>query len=120
MSAQDTLFLLVKLAKGELLNQALSELAITILKQQQLTEALARYLPTDKELYPNHLEIASKSGCVRGIWHDAALIYHQDKPYYALVIFSHEASDKSYSWEQEGMMTIARLSRAIYQELFAL
>jgi len=60
--AADILGLLMGLARGDLLPPPETALALSILKQQQYTEALARYLPTDPELDTPHVEFASKSG----------------------------------------------------------
>jgi len=117
-TAADMLGVLVGLERGELLPQALRETALTILKQQQFTEALGRYLPTDAELSSDPVTVASKSGCLRGLWHDAALVYSKaSEPLYALVVMTEASQDRSYSWEQEGMMLIAKLSDHIYRQL---
>ena len=119
-TAADMLLLLLGLERGDLLPPAQSETALTILKQQQFTEALARYLPTDAELNSRPVTVASKSGCLRGLWHDAALVCDQHaQPLYALIIMTENAQDQSYSWEQEGMMLIAKLSAYIYRHLIA-
>ncbi len=113
--AADILGLLLRLEQKDLLPDGLTELAIQTLKKQQWTEALARYLPTDKDLFSDFLSIASKSGCLRGLWHDAAIVYARDNtPLYILVIMTDGSEDKSYSYEQEGMMLIAQLSKSIY------
>lgn len=117
-TALDMLGLLVRLEQGDLLPNRLTELARSILKKQQFTEALARYLPHDAELHTPHVVVASKSGCLRGLWHDAGIIYSAAGiPNYALVIMTDDARDRSYSHEQEGMMLIARLSQAIFEQL---
>lgn len=113
--AADVLGLLLRLERGELLPPAETELAKGILQRQQYTEALARYLPTDPELHAPHVMVASKSGCLRGLWHDAGLVYAANgRPLYALVVLTEDAADRSYAWEQEGMLCIARLSRAVF------
>ena len=113
--AADVLGLLVQLERRDLLPDELTEVALELMKKQQFTEALARYLPTDAELSDTFVTVASKSGCLRGLWHDAGIIYRDGAPWYALVVLTEDAADRSYSWEQEGMMLIARLSRAIYE-----
>ena len=114
--AADVLGLLVQLERRDLLPDELTETALDILKKQQFTEALARYLPTDAELSDAPVTVASKSGCLRGLWHDAGTVYrHDGTPWYALVVMTEDAADRSYSWEQEGMMLIARLSRDVYE-----
>jgi beta-lactamase class A len=113
--AQDMLTLLVRLERGELLPPPQRALALSILKRQLYTEALARYLPTDLELTPDGVSVASKSGCLRGVWHDAGLVYAADgRPLYALVVMTEQSRDRSFGWEHEGMMLIAAVSREVY------
>ncbi len=113
--AADVLGLLVRLVRRELLPDALTDTALAILKKQQFTEALARYLPTDVELNPEHVTVASKSGCLRGLWHDAGIVYSAaGTPLYSLVVMTEGSADRSYSFEQEGVMLIARLSERVY------
>jgi beta-lactamase class A len=113
--AADMLGLLMRLEGRDLLPDDLTKVALDILKKQQATEALSRYLPRDAELFDDYVTVASKSGCLRGLWHDAGIIYDKSyTPLYALVVMTDDAADESYSWEQEGMMLIANVSRAIY------
>lgn len=113
--AADILGLLLRLERRDLLPDELTQAAINILKKQQFTEALARYLPTDRELDKPHVVVASKSGCLRGLWHDAGLVYNSEgKALYGLVVMTDSSADHSYSWEQEGMLLIANLSKKLY------
>jgi beta-lactamase class A len=116
--ANAMLALLVKLQQGQLMSDKMTQLALDILYKQQFTEALARYLPTDAELAdPSQgVRVASKSGCLRGVWHDAGLVVSlSGEPLYGLVIMTRDSRDRSFSFEQEGMMTIARLSKAMFE-----
>jgi beta-lactamase class A len=114
--ASAMLAFLVKLQQGQLMSPEMTALALSILEQQQYREALARYLPTDSELHPSAVTVASKSGCLRGVWHDAGLVSKADgTPLYALVIMTEAAADRSFSFEQEGMMTIAQVSRDLFE-----
>ena len=116
--AADMLGLLTSLQRGDLLPPELTEIALEILKKQQFTEALARYLPTDAELHQNAVTVASKSGCLRGVWHDAGLVYDASgRPLYALIVMTTDSKDRSFSFEQEGMMLIAEVSRRIFHTL---
>lgn len=114
--ANAMLALLVKLQQGQLMSDSMTQLALNILHKQQFTEALARYLPTDADLAEPSVRVASKSGCLRGVWHDAGLVVsHDGAPLYGLVIMTRDSRDHSFSFEQEGMMTIARLSKAMFE-----
>jgi beta-lactamase class A len=117
-SALDMLGLLLRLDQGELLAPEYTALARSILSKQQYTEALSRYLPRDAELDAPHVVVASKSGCLRGLWHDAGIVYNASgAPLYVLVVMTDGARDRSYSFEQEGMMLIAQLSRAVFDRV---
>lgn len=113
--ASAMLAFLVKLQQGQLMSPEMTALALSILQKQQYTEALARYLPTDAELHADAVTVASKSGCLRGVWHDAGIVSQADgTPLYALVIMTEGSQDGSFGFEQEGMMTIAALSRDLF------
>lgn len=117
-SALDVLGLLLRLEQGELLAPEYTALARSILSKQQYTEALSRYLPRDAELDAPHVVVASKSGCLRGLWHDAGIVYNASgAPLYVLVVMTDGARDRSYSFEQEGMMLIAKLSRVVFDRV---
>ena len=113
-SAGDVLGLLVGLQEGKLLGAEGTGVALRILERQLYKEALGRYLPTDEELATNPVTVASKSGCLRGVWHDAGLFFRSGQPLYALVAMTAGADDRSFSPEQEGLMLIARLSQAVF------
>ncbi len=113
--AADMLGLLMRLEQRDLLPDDLTKVALDILKKQQFTECLSRYLPRDAELFDDYVTVASKSGCLRGLWHDAGIVYDKNyQPLYALVVMTDGSADESFSWEQEGMMFIANVSRAVY------
>ncbi|HEX7021690.1 MAG TPA: serine hydrolase [Trueperaceae bacterium] len=112
--------LLVRLVEGRLLGATATSTALEILKKQRMSEALARYLPTDAELEPGTVVVASKSGCLRGVWNDAAIVMRPNgEPLYALTVMTDGATDRGFGWEQEGMMLIARASRAIFDIMMA-
>lgn len=115
-TAADILRLLVRLVRNELLSEHSTGVALAMLRAQQFTEALARYLPTDSEL-SERVTVASKSGCLRGVWHDAGVVYRGDEPWYALVAMTSESADRTFGWEQEGMMLMAHASRRVFDLL---
>lgn len=118
-SPSDVLELLVALAEGRWLSDAASILALTTLEAQLYTEALARYLPTDPELDERPVTVASKSGCLRGVWHDAGVISRGGKPCYALVVMTTDSHDRRFGWEQEGMILIARVAERVHELVVA-
>ena len=113
-SAGDVLNLLTALQEGRLLGTEGTETALRMLERQLYKEALARYLPTDEELAAEPVTVASKSGCLRGVWHDAGVVSRANQPLYALVVMTAGADDRSYDPEQEGLMLIAQISRAVF------
>ncbi len=115
--AADTLGLLMGLVRGDLLPPQETELALSILKQQGFTEALARHLPTDPDLDAPYVEVASKSGCLRGVWHDAGVVFQDGKPSYALVVMTRGSADRRFHPEQEGVLLIAEVSRRVYEHV---
>ena len=112
--AADMLGLLLGLVRGDLLPPPETELALSILKKQQFTEALARYLPTDPDLDTPLVEVASKSGSLSGVWHDAGIVFRDEEPLYALVVMTSGSRDRRFHFEQEGMMLIGEVSRRVY------
>lgn len=118
--AADILGLLMGLARGDLLPPAETELALDILKRQVFTEALARPLPTDPELDAPRVEIASKSGCLAGVWHDAGVVFRDGRPLYALAVMTSGSADRRFHVEQEGVRLIAAVSRRVYEAVSGL
>lgn len=118
--AADMLKLLSSLQRGVLLSDQMTEVALRILRKQVYTEALGRYLPLDSELHEDAVRLGCKSGNIRGVWHDVGIIYSlSNKPLYAIAVMTADAQDLSESWEQEGMMLIARVSRMVFEEVQA-
>ena len=113
--AADMLGLLLGLVRGDILPPQETEMALDILKKQQFTEALARYLPTDPELDAPYAQVASKSGCLSGVWHDAGIVFRDELPLYALVVMTSGSKDRRFHFEQEGMLLIAEVSRRVYR-----
>ncbi|MDZ7706204.1 MAG: serine hydrolase [Trueperaceae bacterium] len=112
--AAEMLRLLVRLQRGRLLPDETTTTALEIMKKQQFHEAMGRYLPRDGGLEPSPITLASKSGCLRGVWHDAGIVYRNGEPLYALVVMTTDARDTSFGVEQEGVMLIAKLSEQVF------
>ncbi len=81
----DTMRLLKKLYKEEILGAAMTDYAIDILSRQQYRDKIPLHLPEE-------LKIANKTGEVTGVRHDAAIVYLSEKPY-ILVVFTKDQSD---------------------------
>jgi hypothetical protein len=105
---------LLQLERGDLLPPAETRLAKEMLFAQQRTEGIGRYLPLDPHVHERPLRLASKSGWLAGIWHDAGLIYDAaGSPLFALVVMTVGSSDLAEHVEQEGLMLIAEVARAL-------
>lgn len=88
---------------------------IDILKRQKYKENTNRFIPeTDAEEGEPAVRIASKGGWVRGVRNDVALIW-APRANYVLSMFSHDCLDRRYYHDNEGSVTLARVSEAVYQ-----
>lgn len=107
--------LMHRIATGSLVSpEACSDL-LEILERQKHKEFTNRYIPeTDAEEGEPAVRIASKSGWVRGVRNDVALI-HAPRASYILSMFSKDCRDRRYYHDNEGALTLARVSRAVYQ-----
>lgn len=113
-SAADMLGLLLQLERGDLLPPAESVLAKDMLFAQQRTEGIGRYLPLDPNVHEHPLRLASKSGWLAGVWHDAGLIYDAtESPLYALAVMTVGSDDRAEHVEHEGLMLIAEIARTL-------
>jgi beta-lactamase class A len=103
------------IARHEVINpQACLEL-VDILKRQKHKELTNRYLPeTDSEDDTPAVQIASKSGWVRGVRNDVALIWAPAATY-VLSMFSKDCKDRRFYHDNEGSLTLAKVSQAVYE-----
>jgi beta-lactamase class A len=105
MTPHEMLELLEKLWHGQLLGPEMRELALEILGGQQYTEIIARYLPDD-------VKIATKSGSITGVRNDVGIVY-APRPY-AVALASKGSSDHREHMDNEGVLTLARVSKLVY------
>ncbi len=101
------------------LHQVLTPAACTdmidILKRQKYKETTNRYIPeTDVEDDLAPVQIASKSGWIRGVRNDVALIW-APRSTYVLSMFTKDAKDRRYYVDNEGSLVLPRVSQAIYE-----
>jgi beta-lactamase class A len=88
---------------------------IDILKRQKFKELTNRYIPeTDSEDDDPAVRIASKSGWVRGVRNDVALIW-APRATYVLAMFSRDCKDRRFYHDNEGSITLALVSKALYE-----
>lgn len=112
--------LMERLGRGELLPRHASEVVLDILRCQQLTDLVARYLPYDalqaRELPDQVLTLYSKSGWISGVRNDVALV-RAEGVCYVVAIFTRDCQDQRSGPENEGAIAVARASRIVW-ELF--
>ncbi len=77
--ARDVAYLLEKMYKGELVNEAASRMMIGYLKKQKVNDRLPRYLPESTT-------VAHKTGLERGIVHDAGIVFTEKGDYIICVL----------------------------------
>lgn len=107
-TARDQTGLLRRLARGELLNGVYTELALDILSRQQLRDIIGRALPTGPDgraLY----RLASKSGELPGIHHDAGVLY-TPRPLVVALLSSGGEDPREHPENRD----LGRLARALW------
>lgn len=98
---KDTLVLLEKLYKGDLLSKKMADFALDILCKQQFKDKIPRRLPQD-------LICGNKTGEISGVRHDAGIIFLPDQPYVLVAL------TKDLAEEEAGDMAVAEVSKLIY------
>lgn len=73
-TAREQVTLLGRLARGELLDAAHTDLALSILSRQQFRDILARHIPRGAGGDPLY-RVASKSGELAGVHHDVGVLF---------------------------------------------
>ena len=109
--------LLVGLARGMLLPSEPTSAALDILRRQQHTDLLGRFLPFDpdsaREGRDRYLTLYSKSGWVYDVRNDAAIVRGTSVAY-IVAVFTKDSGDESPSVDNVGNLAVARVSRAIW------
>jgi beta-lactamase class A len=100
MSPQDSILLLKDIYSAKHLSKESCDSMLNIMKEQQFTENLPRYLPED-------IVFAAKSGTVKGVSNDVAVIYLR-KPIGAVVMCM---DLEHYAY---GSDAVAKIGRALY------
>jgi len=103
-TATDTVYLLEKIYKKELINVRSSELMMAFLREQKIKDRIPRYLP-------KQVDVAHKTGLERGVVHDAGIIFSPRSDFVICVLTKRV---KSYS---KAKKFIARLSLLTYNRL---
>ena len=97
---------------GRVLTPETREIALEIMRQQQFTEIIARYLPEGSRT-------ATKSGFQLGVRNDVGFVWSAANPdrVYAVALASKGCQDLRYHPDNEGVLAVARVSRLVYDFL---
>lgn len=110
-SAADMLGVLLQLERGDLLPPTETALARRILLAQEFREGMGRYLPLDERAFEEPLQLASKSGWLPGVRHDAGIVYAADGAALgALVVMTVNAEDRVHHPEQASAVLIGEIA----------
>ena len=107
-TAKDLMTILksIALPSGETTEDQLA--MINVLKGQEFNEIIPRFLPVD-------VQVAHKTGSITGLHHDAGIVYLPNGETYVLVLLSKNLKDF-----EKGTLTLAKISKLIYQHVTAL
>lgn len=107
--------LMALIAQRQVLTPYACSQMLDILQRQKYKELTERFIPeTDAEDEEPAVRIASKSGWVRGVRNDVALIW-APRSTYVLSMFSKDCRDRRYYHDNEGSIALARVSQAVYE-----
>lgn len=104
------------LARGVVVSPEASAEMVRILARQHYRNLIPRLLPDDYDAVTGESEpqIANKTGAVNGVRNDVALLTFKDGRQWVISAFSKDLADLTWSVDNTGMKTIARVARAIY------
>ena len=103
----EMLTLLDGLVGQTILTPDLCDLAVGMLKRQQYTEGMHRYLPED-------VVVADKVGMVNDVRTDVGILFPPDRPPITLAALSDSLADRRYWVDNAGWLGIARITRTVY------
>ena len=107
-TARSLMQVLVRLARRSVVNPAASDEMIALLRHQQFNEGIPAKLP-------KRVSVAHKTGWNDKLYHDAAIVYPQQRTPYVVVIMTSGLSETSAA-----PALVAALSAEIYRQLTAL
>lgn len=103
------------IATRQVLTPDLCDGMIDILKRQKYKELTNRFIPdTDSEEDLPPVRIASKSGWVRGVRNDVALMW-APRATYVLAMYSKDCKDRRFYHDNEAAIALAKVSQVIYE-----
>ncbi|MFN8471801.1 MAG: serine hydrolase [Anaerolineae bacterium] len=104
--------LLDMLVSGAILNTDLRDLALDILRRQQYSDAIPRYLP-------DGVVVAHKDGMVNDVRGDVGIVYPPDRSPITIAVLCDSLTDRRYSVDNPGWLGIGRISRIVYDSWVA-
>ncbi|MEG1932099.1 MAG: serine hydrolase [Pygmaiobacter sp.] len=121
MTAGEAGDMLAKIATGCFVSPWVSAQMLDIMSKQQFRHKLPGLIPAvpcwaspeeKRELRPDTVMVANKTGDLTGVQHDVGIFTLPDGRRYVIAAFSAELAS-----DGEGVLTIARISQAVYQAL---
>ena len=117
-------WLLIGLARGELLTPELGDYLISVLGRQHYQDQVPRWLPWNPYAQyhgaEQQLTIANKTGELDGIRADAGLLRHSDAGTVALAVFTDGGADMRESVDVEGSLVVAECGAAVGAHLLGI
>jgi beta-lactamase class A len=105
--------LLEKIHGGEAASRDSCDEILALMKRCQTGgNRILKYLPRDK------VEVAHKTGTVKGVVNDVGIVYPKDKDPYIVCVFTKGIASCEEGWEfvEDGEEAIAKVSKAAYEE----
>ncbi len=99
--------LLDMLVEGTILTPPLRELALDILRRQQYSDGIPRYLP-------DGVVVAHKDGFVNDVRADVGIIYPPDRAPITLAVLCDSLADRRYSVDNPAWLGIGRVAKVVY------
>lgn len=104
-TAYDQMLIFTKMADGKIVDQASSDEMIKILLDQEFNDKIPALLP-------KNVKVAHKTGWIKGVNHDAGIVFLPDGRKYVLILHSKElVEDKS------AVKSMAKISKMIYDHV---
>lgn len=101
-TAYDQMVIFNEMGKGNIVDKRSSDAMINILLDQAFNDKIPALLPKD-------VKVAHKTGWIKGINHDAGVVYLPDGRKYVLVLLSKELVD-----DKGGVAAMANVSKIVY------
>lgn len=101
-TAFDQMLIFSAMAQGKTVDKKSSNAMVKILLDQAFNDKIPAQLPKD-------VKVAHKTGWIKGINHDAGIVYLPDGRKYVLVLLSKEISD-----DKAGVTAMANVSKMVY------